>query len=126
MIITTYILKISYAYKRVLPFDQPVDAAVGVDEDGQGDEQLDHRLQDRVVEQLVIESKLFADLRENLGIFVKKKFFRMKTSSITTDPSLSLAINPFSSRLTYQRQHYSQILKFWAIHLVFKEVGKGI
>ena len=74
MIITTYILKISYAYKRVLPFDQPVDAAVGVDEDGQGNDQLDHRLQDRVVEQLVIESKLLADLRENLDYLLKRIF----------------------------------------------------
>ena len=45
------------------------------DEDGQGDEQLDHRLQDRVVEQLVIESKLLADLRENLDMFVNKEYF---------------------------------------------------
>ena len=68
--IKTSVLNISFAYKRVLPLDQPVDAAIGVDKDGQGDEQLDHRLQDRVVEQLVIESKLLADLWENLDIFV--------------------------------------------------------
>ena len=55
-----------------------------------------------------------------------KNIFRMKTSSITTDPSLSLTINPFSSRLTYHRKHYSQLLKFSAIHLMFKEVGKRI
>ena len=74
MIITS-VFNISFAYKRVLPLDQPVDAEVGVDEDGQGDDQLDHRLQDRVVEQLVIESKLFADLRENLDIFVNQEYF---------------------------------------------------
>ena len=67
-------MSIFFAYKRVLPLDQPVDAEVGVDEDGQGDDQLDHRLQDRVVKQLVIESKLFADLRENLDIFVNQYF----------------------------------------------------
>ena len=75
MIIKTYILNISYAYKRVFPLDQPVDAEVGVDKDGQGDNQLNHRLQDRVVEQLVIESKLLADLRENLDVFVNKEYF---------------------------------------------------
>ena len=74
MIITS-VFNISFAYKRVLPLDQPVDAEVGVDEDGQGDDQLDHRLQDRVVKQLVIESKLFADLRENLDIFVNEEYF---------------------------------------------------
>ena len=65
MIITS-VLNIFFAYKRGLPLNQPVDAEVGVDEDGQGDDQLDHRLQDRVVKQFVIESKLFAELREDL------------------------------------------------------------
>ena len=74
MIITS-VLNIFFAYKRVFPLDQPVDAEVGVDEDGQGDDQLDHRLQDRVVKQLVIESKLFADLRENLDIFDNEEYF---------------------------------------------------
>ena len=74
MIITS-VLNIFFAYKRVFPLDQPVDAEVGVDEDGQGDDQLDHRLQDRVVEQLVIESKLLADLRENLDMFANKEYF---------------------------------------------------
>ena len=74
MIITS-VLNIFFAYKRVFPLDQPVDAKVGVNEDGQGDDQLDHRLQDRVVEQLVIESKLFADLRENLDMFANKEYF---------------------------------------------------
>ena len=58
------------AYERILLVDQPVDAEVGVDEDGQGDHQLYHGLQDGVVEQLIVESKLFADYRENLKIFV--------------------------------------------------------
>ena len=54
------------AYERILLVDQSVDAEVGVDEDGQGDHQLHHGLQDGVVEQFIIESKLFADFRENL------------------------------------------------------------
>ena len=54
------------SYKRVLSVDQPVDAEVGVDEDGQRDHQLNHGLQDGVVKQFIIESKLFAELRENL------------------------------------------------------------
>ena len=58
------------AYERILLVDQPVDAEVGVDEDGQGKHQLHHGLQDGVVEQLIVESKLFADYRENLKIFV--------------------------------------------------------
>ena len=62
------------AVRVVHPDQAVVDAAVGVDEDGQGDEQLDHRLQDRVVEQLVIESKLLADLRENLDYLLKRIF----------------------------------------------------
>ena len=56
------------AYKGVLLVDQPVDAEVGVDEDGQGDHQLHHALQDGVVEQFIIESKLFAEFRENLNM----------------------------------------------------------
>ena len=67
-------MNIFFAYKRVFPLDQPVDAEVGVDKDGQGDNQLNHRLQDRVVEQLVIESKLLADLRENLDYLLKRIF----------------------------------------------------
>ena len=54
------------AYKGVLLVDQPVDAEVGVDEDDQGDHQLHHALQDGVVQQFIIESKLFAQFRENL------------------------------------------------------------
>ena len=54
------------AYKGVLLVDQPVDAEVGVDEDGQGDHQLHHGLEDSVVEQFIIESKLFTECRENL------------------------------------------------------------
>ena len=67
-------MNIFFAYKRVFPLDQPVDAEISVDQDGQGDDQLDHRLQDRVVEQLVIESKLLADLRENLDYLLKRIF----------------------------------------------------
>ena len=59
-------LQLAGAYKGVLLVDQPVDAEVGVDEDDQGDHQLHHGLQDGVVEQFVIESKLFAELGENL------------------------------------------------------------
>ena len=54
------------AYERILLVDQPVDAEVGVDEDGQGDHQLHHGLEDGVVEQFIIESKLFTECRENL------------------------------------------------------------
>ena len=68
-------MNIFFAYKRVFPLDKPVDAEISVDQDGQGDDQLDHSLQDRVVEQLVIESKLLADLRENLDVFVNKEYF---------------------------------------------------
>ena len=54
------------AYKRVLLVDQLVDAEVGVDEDDQGDHELHHGLQNGVVEQFIIESKLFTECRENL------------------------------------------------------------
>ena len=54
------------AYERILLVDQPVDAEVGVDEDGQGDHKLHHGLEDSVVEQFIIESKLFTECRENL------------------------------------------------------------
>ena len=67
-------MNIFFAYKRVFPLDQPEDAEVSVNKDGQGNDQLDHRLQDRVVEQLVIESKLLADLRENLDYLLKRIF----------------------------------------------------
>ena len=40
-------------------------------------------------------------------MFAKKKnIFRKKTSSITSDPPLSLDINPFSSRRIWKRRHY--------------------
>ena len=53
---------------RLFPADKSVDAEVGVEEDGEGQEQLEHGLHDGVVDQLVVEGEVRAHLRKHLPV----------------------------------------------------------